>query len=214
MWMPYGDFFTIRAYSDIKEGEEITVSYAVQPNPRDRLAFFEASYGFRCQCPLCSEEMEDGRLSKRADILEAFNTVRKDSPSAQSVLSAAQKAVDELRKTYKANWKYRFSMVEPLRSLYALAGGDDAIRATEELWEIERNLGLDSVVKTGMDLMARYSFSSRREMPYVVLERCFDWLKKAFGLEPKTFLAAWEPLLKKMKCYSFIEQQIVRRSSE
>ncbi len=50
---------TIHAARNIKAGEEITISYAGSSTSTDRLKFLKSSFGFDCNCGLCSLSPSD-----------------------------------------------------------------------------------------------------------------------------------------------------------
>jgi hypothetical protein len=121
-----------------------------------------------------------------------------------------EKAVNDLRKTYKADWRFKMSMMEPLHLLACLTRGGKRVHAIEEFWQIDREIGSHSVPNTGMELMMMYLDLNKRELARETLTRSLEWLKRTTGLEPETFLIAWRPGLRGIdgRCYEIVEECI------
>ncbi|KAG9730506.1 SET domain-containing protein, partial [Aureobasidium melanogenum] len=110
-----GDLIILRAAKDIKNGEEITISYQ-NPAPllEDRQKVFVSSWGFRCNCLLCTSEASLGvKMQTLADHVEtslAFMGDRNlnDVLATNSELVAmAEIVAEDLEEVYADNLMHR-----------------------------------------------------------------------------------------------------------
>lgn len=72
----------VYAVKDIKQGEEITLSYY---DPLEdyinREEHFQQTYGFACKCDLCDFEQNDSKRDNRLALMEELNKYRGKSAS-------------------------------------------------------------------------------------------------------------------------------------
>lgn len=110
-----GDLIILRAAKDIKIGEEITISYQ-NPAPllEDRQRVLVSSWGFRCDCLLCTSEASLGvkmqTLAEHVETSMAFMGDRNldDVLATNSELVAmAEIVAEDLKEVYADNLRHR-----------------------------------------------------------------------------------------------------------
>ncbi|KAG9663163.1 SET domain-containing protein, partial [Aureobasidium melanogenum] len=110
-----GDLIILRAARDIKDGEEITISYQ-NPAPllEDRQKVLSNSWGFRCNCLLCTSEASLGvKMQTLADHVETSLTFMgarnlNDVLATDSELVAmAEIVAEDLEEVYADNLMHR-----------------------------------------------------------------------------------------------------------
>jgi len=171
-WSCVGDLQVVRAVCDIKKGEEIFHSYAVDGTYEDRqvalrkhLALGERS----CSCPQCSEDRKDGlkNLERRGRItLDAFGhpsrlSSRSTSSEISSRIQELERVVKALRATYRTNrGAFKPELFHAFLGLAFAHGTLAVVQKSSQPYEmvIENHLlGLESV---GVVVVGRASSSS------------------------------------------------------
>lgn len=110
-----GDMIILRAARDIKDGEEITISYQ-KPAPllEDRQKALSDSWNFRCDCLLCSSEANSGakmhNLAEHVETSMAFMGDRSlDAVLATDaeMIAMAEIVAEDLEQVYADNLMHR-----------------------------------------------------------------------------------------------------------
>ncbi|KAI1728148.1 SET domain-containing protein [Ditylenchus destructor] len=126
----FGDFMFIYAVHDIKQGEEVTMTYAVPTETYIMRTALISKYGFRCHCRLCKLDRADPLTDKRDKIrdqcFELRDLIQNDPAKAEIELAALIKG---LRETYQDRAEFRTQLVSPLISM---------ARVYERLNELEK----------------------------------------------------------------------------
>lgn len=101
LWMLCGDFLFIRALRDIKEGEEILISYTPIHNTFGHRWNTLATYGFECKCSLCRQDQAESKTVKtnRKKILRRFRELEREPIKEEqvSLLKSIIKKLEALR---------------------------------------------------------------------------------------------------------------------
>jgi hypothetical protein len=106
-----GDLMVLRATRPLKAGEEVFFSYDENSDYDARQAALMTTWGFECNCPLCSAEKADDPAvrKKRAELVEqAEEFVRKENwPDAKRLtIASAQRLAKAIDDTYD-NERYK-----------------------------------------------------------------------------------------------------------
>ncbi|KAI1727070.1 SET domain-containing protein [Ditylenchus destructor] len=111
----FGDFMVIYAVHDIKQGEEVTMAYAVPTETYIMRTVLISKYGFRCHCRLCKLDRADPLTDKRDKIrdqcFELRALIQNDPAKAEIELAAV---IKELRETYQDRTEFCTQLVSPL----------------------------------------------------------------------------------------------------
>ncbi|KAH0350844.1 SET domain-containing protein, partial [Aureobasidium melanogenum] len=110
-----GDLIVLRAAKDIKSGEEITISYQ-NPAPllEDRQKLLFSSWGFRCDCLLCTSEASLGvKMQTLADHVETSMAFMGDRnlndvlTTDSELVMMAEIVAEDLEEVYADNLMHR-----------------------------------------------------------------------------------------------------------
>ncbi|RNA10786.1 isoform A [Brachionus plicatilis] len=103
------DFVFIFTDQDVKQGEEITISYFPINSfeEREKRANF---YGFKCHCPVCEEDRNDMvNIKKRAQLFKNMENLKTNLQS-KKLLSL----IENLKKTYQKRDRFKYDLISPL----------------------------------------------------------------------------------------------------
>ncbi|KAF9265101.1 hypothetical protein L218DRAFT_861597 [Marasmius fiardii PR-910] len=90
----------IYALKDIKEGEELSISYIDSRRPRkERIERLEKAYGFTCTCPICSLPSEESKKSD--ELLPQFTHIYTDFADWYKGTISGREAIGHMRKLWQ-----------------------------------------------------------------------------------------------------------------
>jgi hypothetical protein len=84
----FGDVMVLRTMKTVKEGEELTLTYAGHDAAYDLRTKILAHYNIRCDCPLCAQDSATGRevLKQRTQLLAQMKEPRTPMPRLLQLL--------------------------------------------------------------------------------------------------------------------------------
>ncbi|CAF0734397.1 unnamed protein product [Brachionus calyciflorus] len=152
----FSDFVIIYTKRDIKEGEELTLSYLPLKSYEEREKKLQ-QYGFKCRCELCELDRKDGKLlKKREEMLKNIDKLKEKYDSKKWL-----NLIEKIRETYKERDKYKYELIRPVMylsiSLLKELKFDQAYRYSFELFEIAKECGDDAMAYSCAQKLSEYS---------------------------------------------------------
>ncbi|KAH7716697.1 TPR domain protein [Aphelenchoides avenae] len=97
----YGDVMTVFALADVKQGEELTLSYVPLMDSYEHRKSGIAAYDVVCDCRLCELDREDPRCKEREQLAEGTVEKFMERPhSAQEAIPVLTRVMDQISESY------------------------------------------------------------------------------------------------------------------
>ncbi|CAF0780715.1 unnamed protein product [Brachionus calyciflorus] len=173
----FSDFVIIYTGRDIKQGEELTVSYFPLESIEEREKISK-QFGFKCTCEICEMDRKDSVFNKkRQEILKDIDKV-KDNFDSKKIASL----VEKVRNTYKQRHKYKYDLIKPIgylgNKLLQEGKVDEGLKCYIEIFDLAKESGYHYIaIRTAIIIADSYQATFR-------LNEAKIWRKKAHDYFP------------------------------
>ncbi|KAK4451416.1 SET and MYND domain-containing protein 4 [Podospora aff. communis PSN243] len=171
-----GDMFISRATRDIKKGEELFQTYIpVKPLIDERNQKYQSSWGFTCNCSLCSIERTSSVFSKRKELANQVEKACDKKNSSKEIMPDAvirnierlQKQLEDMHEPEVYDSVPRLTLIYPCTWLVeAFRGRKNWPKVLKYGVRVLRNFGFEAPLEEGVEWDPRkmWSGSSRHSL--------------------------------------------------